>query len=129
MKYEFFAYGHPNVLSIHKMTLEFTKDTKLTKRGDCIVGVNADFEFEELEKFLACKRITLTITAGEITERITAVPNPDFRSNHEMVIRKTDFFSERTFAIKADKAAIDMDKRLVAEMKKDIRATIMVENI
>ena len=36
---------------------------------------------------------------------------------HEMVIRRTDFVDKRTFAIKADKVAKDIDRRIVEKMK------------
>jgi hypothetical protein len=34
-----FAQGHENILATHKTTLEFTKDKRLSKKGDCIVAV------------------------------------------------------------------------------------------
>src|SRR3989344_5412921 len=106
MQYIFNAYGHPNVLATHKTTLEFTKDSELTLNGDCIVGVKADFELSELKKFMKnsnTKKITITISINsKIKEKINATVNPHFNRNHELVIRKTDFVSERTFAIRAD---------------------------
>ena len=52
MKYSFHAFGHKNLLGTHKNTLEFTKDKNLTLKGDCIVGVNADFDAGELKNFI-----------------------------------------------------------------------------
>ena len=52
MKYKFHAYGHPNILATHKTTLEFTKDSELSLKGDCIVGVKADFDLNEIKKFV-----------------------------------------------------------------------------
>ena len=52
MIYRFNAYGHPNILGIHKTTLEFTKDEELSLDGDCIVGVKADFELSRLKRFI-----------------------------------------------------------------------------
>ncbi len=128
MKYEFSSYGHPNLLSTHKTTLEFTKDSELTKRGDCIVGVNADFELKELKKFTNCSKVRITITSGGITEIVTAIPNKDFSSNHEIVIRKSEFYSERTFAIRADKAASDLNRDLIRLMV-NAKASILIEEI
>ncbi|MDP3765737.1 MAG: DUF371 domain-containing protein, partial [Nanoarchaeota archaeon] len=53
-----------------------------------------------------------------IQEKIYAELNPSFNSNKELVIRKTDFVSERTFAIKADKAAFDLKIGLINYLKK-----------
>ena len=37
----FFAKGHKNVLSTHKTTFEVTKETELSKRGNCIIAVES----------------------------------------------------------------------------------------
>ena len=50
---------------------------------------------------------------NKIVERINAEINPSFNSDREMVIRKTDFVSDRTFAIRADKAAFELNRNLV----------------
>ena len=52
MRYSFTCYGHNNVISRHKTTLEFTKDEDLSLKGDCIVGVKADFSLQQLKKFI-----------------------------------------------------------------------------
>jgi len=60
-------------------------------------------------------------------EKISCEINPDFNSDKEMVIRKSDFISERTFAVKADKAAFWLDKDLVEFMRhkeSNIRVTL-----
>ena len=132
MLYRFNAYGNINVLATHKTTLEFTKDSELTLNGDCIVGVKADFELNELKKFIKQaknKKITITISASGIKETINAEINPNFSSEHEMVIRKTDFVSERTFAVKADKSAFELSRELVKEMKNSgAKAVITIKN-
>ena len=125
MKYLFTCYGHDNITCKHKTTLEFTKDKDLSLKGDCIVGVKADFSLVQLKKFIKSlgnnKKITITIEAinkdYKITEKINAEINPGFNSNKEMVIRKTDFISERTFAIKSDKAACEVTAGLVSFLK------------
>lgn len=121
---KFFAYGHPNILGTHKTTLEFTKDREISLKGDCIVGVKADFDFKKLRKFIKkCKSNKIKIIISKklknkkISETINAEINPEFNSNKELVIRKTGFVSERTFAINADKAAFDLDRSLTKLLK------------
>ena len=139
MIYRFNAYGHPNIIGTHKTTLEFTKDKELSLKGDCIVGVNADFDLKEIKQFidsLKNKKITInikTISKDEehrkIYERISAELNADFGSDKEFVIRKTDFVSERTFATKADKAAFGLNKDLIAFLKeKKNKISVIIEN-
>src|SRR3989338_8095472 len=116
MEYSFAIHGHENVLATHARTIEFTKDAELTKNGDCIVGVKAEFFLDELKKFLHCGRVKITVEAGGCSEAVTAVPNKKFNSSHELVIRLGEFDSERTFAVRADKAAVHLGRELVAAL-------------
>ncbi|MBI2557811.1 DUF371 domain-containing protein [Candidatus Woesearchaeota archaeon] len=138
MFYKFSAYGHPNILGTHKTTLEFTKDEELTLEGDCIVGVKSDFELDELKDFIKkSNNKKITITIGEISnksrkkikETICAEINQSFNNNKEFVIRKTDFVSERTFAISSNKAAIDLNRDLINFLKeKNNKISVIIEN-
>ena len=122
MKYTFTAYGHPNVLATHKSTLEITKDTELTKNGDCIVAVSADFSLAEVKKIISsCKdgRIKLTLSAAGISETVVANVNKDFSSEHEIVLRTGGFSSERTLGTRSDKAAWNLGKGLIEKLKQD----------
>ncbi len=114
----FCVRGHINLLSTHKNTIEFTKDTDLSMEGDCIVGVQADFDALLLKEFIRkASGIKITIRIAGLSDEITAIANKEFDDEHEMVIRKSDFISNRTFAIRADKAAIDLDRRLIEKLK------------
>ena len=139
--YKFYAYGHPNILATHKTTLEFTKDKEISSKGDCIVGVNANFDLKKLKQFIKKsikynnKKITIIIKtttknnkSKKILEKISAELNTSFDSNKEIVIRKTNFISERTFAIKANKAAFDLNRDLIKFLKeKKNRVSITIE--
>jgi len=112
---EFNAFGHENILATHNKTVEFTKDKDLTKKGDCIIGVNSDFD--DLSDALNHEKIKIVISLDEFCEEIECWTNKEFRSNEELVVRKSDFSSERTLGIFADKAAIDLDRQMVEKMK------------
>lgn len=135
MKYKFNAYGHPNILGTHKTTLEFTKDGEVSLKGDCIVGVNADFELLKLNQFIKNSennKITIAIESiskgKKIKEEISAELNPNFSSNKEFIIRKTDFVSERTFAIRANKAAFGLNRGLIGFLKeKKNKISVIIE--
>lgn len=117
---KFCVYGHKNLLGTHKTTLEFTKDSELTLKGDCIVGVRADFDLAVIREFSENKKIIkiiIKIKTNSCEETITAELNPGFDSGTEMVIRKSSYICKRTFAINADKAAADIDRRLIEELK------------
>jgi len=129
MKYSFTCRGHENITAKHKTTLEFTKDKDMGLEGDCIVGIKADFSLLQLKKFiksLKSNKITIIIETlnnlnnniknGKIIERINAEVNIGFNSNKDIVIRKSDFKDYRTFAVKADKAACDLDRDLIKKI-------------
>lgn len=140
MIYKFHAYGHPNILGTHKTTLEFTKEKEVTLNGDCIIGVDAGFDLDKLGEFIKNsenKNILITIQPapddkkyGKINETITADVNPNFGSNKEFVIRKTDFASERTFGIKANKSSSDLNRDLISFLKeKKNKVSVIIENM
>ena len=50
MKIEIPFNGHENILSLHKKTIEITKDSQLTVNGDCIIGVGSNLACIDLKK-------------------------------------------------------------------------------
>ena len=139
MKYSFNCYGHENVTSRHKTTLEFTKDEDLSLKGDCIIGIKADFELDKIKEFvkkLNNKKITITIETinnnsknNTTVEKINAEINPNFSSDKDIVVRKSDFVDGRTFAVNADKAAFELNKDLIDFLReKRNKIEVIVEN-
>lgn len=118
---KFKARGHPNILATHRTTLEITKDTELTEKGDCIIAVAADFSLQRIKDIISsCSdngKVKLTVEAAGIKEEITAAVNKAFSSGHEIVFRKGSFLSERTLGIHADKAAAELGRRLADKLK------------
>ena len=129
--------GHVNVLATHRTTLEFTKETNLSKMGDCIVTVGTDKAVADLNgefrKNLANdnSRITILIEAGEISEKITAHGSSRLTLTHgkDLVIRKSDYVCSRTLAVRADKAANNLSRSLVEKLKdskQDVKITLAI---
>ena len=130
MKYCFNFQGHREILGDHKSTLEFTKDSFLTKKGNCIIGIKAGFELDELKKFLRFKKIKIKINVNDFLDELIAVPNKTFNDNHEIVIRIGEFISPRTFAINATKASGDINRNLINLLKNDkTTGTVEIEGI
>jgi len=111
----FTAKGHENVLSIHRNTVEFTHETHLTKQGDCILAIHANYMLKDINP--DWKKIKIHLKIDNIEDEIIAEYNSGFTNPHEMVIRKTNFTDQRTFAINADKVAKDIKRELVEKMK------------
>jgi HAD superfamily hydrolase (TIGR01509 family) len=127
MKYSFKARGHTNILATHKNTLEFTKDKELSLDGDCIVGVEADFNPAELQKLVKSNNmLRMRITAGGYSDTVEFETNKSFSSDREVVLRFSEFSSDRTFGFRATKAAKQLDRGL-AERLADPAQEITIE--
>ncbi len=126
IKETFFVYGHENVLSTHPTTLEFTKDGELSLKGDCILGVSAtkgpsEFSDEFREKIRDdTVKVAVKIEACGVKDVVVGFGHPDLTLSDtcDIVIRKSGFVCGRTLCVHADKAAADVDKRIVEHLKK-----------
>lgn len=119
----FTAQGHENILSTHPRTFEFTKQKTLSKRGDCIIGINSDFDYDQLMKFISEKKKTkqndllIKIIVDGETWTIKSELNFDFDDKEEIVIRKTPFLSPRTLGINAEYGSVDIPRHIVEKLK------------
>jgi hypothetical protein len=134
-----FARGHEHIQATHKTTFEVTKETALTKRGDCIIAVEATKGAADLPlefKKAARKKnaqIIITIEAGKLTEVVRSRGSPRLLFTHptDLVIRKSGYVCGRTLAIRADKAAGELARKLVEKIKdpnQTITITLTVES-
>ncbi len=117
------------------MTLEITKETHLTPRGDCIVGVGAHSGCAGLPEDLKNKlrnpdsKVTIQVIADGHKFEINGTGHPDLALSHpeDIVIRKSDFVCPRTLAIKCDKASDIMPREMVAVLQNpDIKGTFSI---
>lgn len=135
MKYSFFIYGHENISSLHKNTVEMTKEDYVTKRGDCIIGIKSDFDVSELRKFSGTRvNIYFLHDDKKLDELSCDVPkslalNLDGHAAENFVVRRSDFLDHRTFGISASKAAGELDRELVNMLKKKERIKVLIESL
>ncbi len=133
------ARGHQNITSHNKTTLEITKENHLTKRGDCIISIAADKAARDLSpdfKRLAQNeeaRITVAIEVSGEVEVVKAYGSPQLSFTHptDLVVRKSDYTCGRTLAVRADKTAKDLSKRLVKKLqnpRQRVKVTLTVDN-
>jgi hypothetical protein len=127
--------GHENVRATHRSTLEITREDFLTPRGDCIICVGADRSINDLsDEFKQAlkegKKLLIRIKVGEFVDEIVAWGSPRLILDHDvsMVVRKSTYIDARTLAIKANKAARDIDRHLV-ELLKNPEQVAVVELI
>lgn len=118
------CYGHENIKATHKSTLEITKEDFLTPRGDCIICIKADKGLKELnEEFKRAlksgKKVRIKIIVDDLIDEIVASGDErlTFENDVSMVIRKSSYIDGRTLAIKANKAAKDVDRKIIEKLK------------
>lgn len=125
---KFFIFGHSNILGTHKNTFEFTKDSSLTRNGDCIIGVKSEFLVSEIKNLLNYDKIKITISIDNLIDVVYAEMNKVFSDEHEIVVRIGDHNSSRTLGVMADKAAKDIDRRIINKLKNpEARAMVEIE--
>ncbi len=117
--------GHENIKATHRTTLEFTKEKDLSPRGDCIVAVACDNASRDAPEWLRKlllrgEKIKITITCGNANDWLVAEGNKNLLLSHptDIVIRKSSHIDTRTLAVKASKAARDLKRILVSELRK-----------
>jgi hypothetical protein len=126
VKFEIEFTGHENIRSNHQRTLEITKESHLTPRGDCIIGVNANSSCADLPEELKNKlknpdsKVNFSIKVGDEEFVMDGKGHPDLILSHseDIVIRKSDFVCPRTLAIKCDKAS-DLLPRSMVKLLQD----------
>jgi uncharacterized protein len=109
----------------HPTTIEVTTEDYLTEEGDCIIGVSASSGCLGLDERLkgALRRegakVTIRIVVRELSFELGARGDPRLRLSHphDIVIRKSDFVSDRTLAVGSDAAARDIPRELIRLLK------------
>ena len=76
-----YAYGHENIFCTHNTTIEITKDTYLTTKGTCILGIRASKACYDLtatlkEKIKQGKKIKVSIFLNEISDTFYGYGDP-----------------------------------------------------
>lgn len=122
MRYEIKFSGHENIRSNHRKTIEITKESSLTPRGDCIVGVSATSSCNDLPQEIKDKlrnpgsKVTFSISINTHQFTVVGSGHPDLILTHkeDIVLRKSDFICPRTIAIKCDKASDLLPREMVS---------------
>ena len=121
MRFEIQFSGHQNIRSDHKKTIEITKETELTVRGDCIIGVNSssgcfdlpDSLKEKLQDSKSKVQFLIKVEGHEFIVKGKGHEGLTLTHTKDIVIRKSDFISSRTLAVKCDKASDLLPKEMV----------------
>ncbi|MFX1241694.1 MAG: DUF371 domain-containing protein [Promethearchaeota archaeon] len=118
------AFGHENILSTHKTTIEITKVSTLTKKGNCIVGINAtkacyDLSSTLKDKIAKGRKIKVTLKVDDIQDSFYGFGNKELRllDKDDIVFRKSSYKSDRTILINCTKSSNEISRELVERLK------------
>ena len=133
-----YARGHANVQSTHKTTFQIAKEPFLSKRGDCVIAVAAtkgaidlSSNFKETARREKA-RITVIIEVDKVKEVVKAQGSASLTFTHpsDLVVRKSSYVCGRTLAVRADKAANDLSRKLVEKLQNPeqrVKVTLIAE--
>lgn len=130
--------GHAMVRSMHRNTIEVTRDAHLSQRGDCIIGVLADKGPSDLSSQVrdtlrtdgSLVSVAISVDGSDAIFRFSAAGSGalTLESREEMVIRKSAFVSPRTLAVHSDAAAKDVPRVLIERLRSPAaRGTLRLE--
>jgi len=116
------AHGHPNITALHETTFEVTKDSYLTRHGDCIVGIKADKSVSDLDDELKelirnddALIILIFLVSDNVYDVVVAHGSRKLllSDNRKLIVRRSSYVCPATLGIKSNKAAIDLNRELV----------------
>jgi hypothetical protein len=134
-----YARGHANVQSTHKTTFQITKEPFLSKRGDCVIAVAATRGVIDLSSKFKKKarhenaRITVIIEVDNVKEIVKARGSKwlTFTHPNDLIVRRSSYVCDRTLAVRADKAACDLSRKLVEKLQNPeqrVKVTLIAES-
>jgi hypothetical protein len=134
----FAARGHAHIRATHERTVEVTRETHLTTRGDCIATVAAEKGLRDLDPRMreAARRpdavISLSLRQGDRVFTTTGRGDPGLTWGHptDMVARMSGYTCARTLMVRADKATIHIPRPMVQLLKNPeavVTVTVRVE--
>jgi uncharacterized protein len=119
-----FFRGHQNVLATHENTLEITREEEISKRADCILGVSASKACSDLDAKLKAHiksegQLRFEIIVGSFRYNFSGRGSKllELTDHKEIVLRRSDFASARTAAVRCDAAAIDVPREIVSSLQ------------
>jgi len=125
MRFSFTARGHPEITAEHASTFEFTMGEGLTKNGDCIIAVGAECGLSGMPAEIrdamrspeAVMKVQIRCNGVEDVVVGYGDRGLTYASSREMVGRRSGYTCDRTLMVRADRAAKDIDRELVRELR------------
>ncbi|MFX1393091.1 MAG: DUF371 domain-containing protein [Promethearchaeota archaeon] len=121
---EITAYGHKNILCTHKTTIELTKESYVTKKGNCILGIKTSKSCANLNPILKKNiknenKIKVSIKVDDLTDSFYGFGNKllTLQDKNDLVFRKSDYICDRTVLISCTKSSSELNRELIKKLK------------
>jgi len=118
------VFGHENILCTHNTTIEITKNSHLTKRGNCILGIRASKACHDLNSDLKSilkdkNKLKISIKVDDFIDYFYGYGSRDLllSDKKDMVFRKSNFICERTVLINCTKSSTELNRDLVNNLR------------
>ncbi|MBY8983792.1 MAG: DUF371 domain-containing protein [Candidatus Lokiarchaeota archaeon] len=119
-----YAWGHENILCTHRSTIEITKETNLTMRGDCVLAVGAskaclDLTADFKHKIKNGKKFKVKLEVDDIQDFFYGFGNKDLKllDKSDVVFRKSAFICDRTVLINCSKSSKELSRELISKLE------------
>ncbi len=119
-----YAWGHTNILCTHRTTIEIIKGKNLTKKGDCVLAVNAskacfDLTPDLKNQIKSGNRFKIILKVDGEQDYFYGFGNKDLKllDKNDMVFRKSFFICERTVLINCSKSSKELSRKLIDNLK------------
>ncbi len=107
----FACRGHAAIAGTHAKTIEFTRDTDVTRRATCVLGVASEHDNGALRALRG--DVEVTLECGDHRDSFVATMTPFFLGDDSLVFRRGPALRGRTVAYDATKGAAEIDRALV----------------
>ena len=127
-------YGHKNIRSLHARTIEITKDSHLTLRGDCIIGVNANKSCSDLTSDMKNKIksddsfIEIELIVEPFKFKFHGFGNNNLLLTHDndIVFRKSNFICNRTLCINCNLSALHIPRKMIDLLRDPLKQGLLL---
>ena len=121
MHFEIPFSGHENIRSLHKKTIEITKEDSLTPSGDCIIGVKAKSGCSGIPNKIKKKLrdpnsvviFSINVNGYKFQVKGKGHKNMICSDPNDIVLRKSDYVCPRTLAVKCDYASDSIPRKII----------------
>lgn len=119
------ARGHQAIKALHPTTFELTKDSYLTERGDCIIGVELDKAVSDLDQELknALRKrssiVLLILKTDNVVDIVVGQGHEDLvlSDSRKIVVRRSSYIDSATLAINANKSSRNIRRELIEKLR------------